>query len=68
MEAGTGDVTSLPRQWSDGGAQALEQLAPVVYKELPFMAYYHFHGERAGHALQTTSLVHAVYLSPAALT
>jgi RNA polymerase sigma factor (TIGR02999 family) len=55
-------VTILLRQWSSGDQQALEQMMPVVYKELRRLAHYHLRSERAGHTLQTTALVHEVYL------
>jgi RNA polymerase sigma factor (TIGR02999 family) len=55
-------VTSLLRQWSGGDAQALEQLVPIVYNELRRLAHYHLRRERDGHTLQTTALVHEVYL------
>lgn len=42
--------------------EPLEDLAPVVYKELRRLAHYHLRNERAGHTLQTTALVHEVYL------
>jgi RNA polymerase sigma factor (TIGR02999 family) len=55
-------VTSLLRQWSGGDPRALEELVPVVYKELRRLAHYHLRRERDGHTLQTTALVHEVYL------
>ncbi len=62
MEALPGEVTGLLRQWSSGDAQALEQLVPIVYNELQRLAHYHLRRERDGHTLQTTALVHEVYL------
>jgi RNA polymerase sigma factor (TIGR02999 family) len=56
------DVTDLLRRWNGGDKQALEQLVPVVYKELRRLAQYHLQRERAGHTLQSTALVHEVYL------
>lgn len=35
---------------------------PIVYDELRRLAHHYMHGERAGHPLQTTALVHEVYL------
>jgi len=55
-------VSSLLHQWSGGDAQALEQLVPIVYQELRRLAHYHLRRERGGHTLQTTALVHEVYL------
>jgi len=62
MKAVPGQVTGLLRQWSGGEAQALEQLLPIVYKELRRLAHYHLRGERDGHTLQSTALVHEIYL------
>jgi len=55
-------VTSLLRQWNGGDPRALEQLAPIVYQELRRLSHYHLRRERDGHTLQTTALVHEVYL------
>jgi RNA polymerase sigma factor (TIGR02999 family) len=55
-------VGSLLRQWSGGDPAALEELAPIVYPELRRLAHYHLRRERDGHTLQTTALVHEVYL------
>jgi RNA polymerase sigma factor (TIGR02999 family) len=42
--------------------QALERLLPVVYDELREIAGAHLRGERQGHTLQATALVHEAYL------
>jgi RNA polymerase sigma factor (TIGR02999 family) len=57
-----GEVTQLLRQWSGGDEQARDQLMPVVYKELQRLAHYHLRRESGGHSLQTTAVVHEVYL------
>jgi RNA polymerase sigma factor (TIGR02999 family) len=62
MEALPGQITGLLRRWSGGDAQALEQLVPILYNELQRLAHYHLRRERDGHTLQTTALVHEVYL------
>ena len=62
MEALPGQVTGLLRRWSAGDAQAREQLVPILYNELQRLAHYHLQRERDGHTLQTTALVHEVYL------
>jgi RNA polymerase sigma factor (TIGR02999 family) len=56
------DVTALLRQWTGGDPHALEQLVPLVYKELRKLAHYHLQAERPDHTLQSTALVHEVYL------
>lgn len=55
-------VTSLLRQWSEGDANARDQLVPLVYQELRRLAHHHLRRERGGHTLQTTALVHEVYV------
>ena len=58
----TEDFTTLLRAWSAGDAAALERLVPVIYDELRRLARGYIRGERAGHTLQTTALVHEAYL------
>lgn len=41
---------------------SLEGIIPVVYAELRRLASAYLRGERAGHTLQTTDLVHEAYL------
>lgn len=55
------DITRLLRAWSSGDAQALERLTPLVYQELRRLARGVFRGERAGHTLQPTALVHEAF-------
>ena len=57
-----GDVTVLLDRWSRGDETALHELLPVVYDELRRLAGHYLKGERAGHTLQPTSLVHEAYL------
>jgi RNA polymerase sigma factor (TIGR02999 family) len=58
----TEDVTELLQAWSAGDGSALERLVPVVYDELRRLARGFLRGERSGHTLQTTALVHEAYL------
>ena len=55
-------VTHLLVAWGHGEQQALEQLTPIVYKELRRLAQWHMNGERRGHTLQATALVNEAYL------
>jgi len=59
-----GDVTALLIQRRQGDKAALDALVPLVYQELRRTARARLRGERGegGHALQTTALVHEVYL------
>ena len=56
------DITHLLLAWSEGDAQALERLMPLVHNELRKLAHRHMAGERPGHQLQTTALVNEAYL------
>jgi RNA polymerase sigma factor (TIGR02999 family) len=58
----TQPVTQLLSDWSDGNEAALEQLMPLVYRELRRLAHQYLNKERPGHTLQTTDLVHEAYL------
>jgi RNA polymerase sigma factor (TIGR02999 family) len=62
MEGPGGEASSILRRWKEGDIEALDQLVPVVYQELRRLAHYHLRRERDGHSLQTTALVHEVYL------
>jgi RNA polymerase sigma factor (TIGR02999 family) len=56
------ETTQLLRAWASGDNDALGQLTPHVYRELRKLARRFLQGERPGHTLQTTELVHEVYL------
>lgn len=56
------DVTQLLSAWSEGDQDALDQLTPIVYNELRRLARRMMAGERPGHTLQTTAVVHEAYL------
>jgi RNA polymerase sigma factor (TIGR02999 family) len=49
-------------RWQSGDKQALEELIPLVYKELRDIARYHLQRERPGHTLQSAALVNEAYL------
>ena len=49
-------------RWKAGDQDALEQLVPLVYKELREIARYHLQRERPGHTLQSAALVNEAYL------
>ena len=60
--ASSHDVTALLGDWSRGNRSALNRLLPLVYAELRRIAARQLRGERAGHTLQPTALVHEAYL------
>lgn len=56
------DVTRLLKSWSTGDEEALAKLTPLVYRQLREIARRYMAGERDGHILQTTALVHEAYV------
>jgi RNA polymerase sigma-70 factor, ECF subfamily len=56
------EVTQLLRAWSAGDQDALDQLTPLVYRELHRAAKRHMARQQPDHILQTTALVNEVYL------
>lgn len=62
MDAKRAEITLLLQAWGSGDSSALDRLAEQVYPELRQMARRHMRNERSGNTLQTTALVHEVYL------
>ena len=56
------EITRLLKAWAAGDQGALDQLSKHVYGELRLLARRHMRNERQGNTLQTTALVHEVYL------
>jgi RNA polymerase sigma factor (TIGR02999 family) len=56
------DITGLLKAWGQGDQRALEQLMPLVYSQLRAQARRYMRGEGSGATLQSTALVHEVYL------
>lgn len=57
-----GEVTLLLADLRRGDQAALGKLMPLVYGELRRLAGHYMRGERAGHTLQPTAVVHEAYL------
>jgi len=57
-----GDVTALLLDWSRGDQSAFDRLVPLVYVELRRIAARQLRREREGHTLDTSALVHELYL------
>jgi RNA polymerase sigma factor (TIGR02999 family) len=55
-------ITQLLRKAAANGADAAEELIPLVYDQLRAIARHRLQGERDGHTLQATELVHEAYL------
>jgi RNA polymerase sigma factor (TIGR02999 family) len=52
----------LLRDWSSGDEAALNELMPLVHRELRLLARQHMRRERHGHTLQATALVNEAYM------
>src|SRR5262249_54287933 len=56
-------VTQLLLQWREGNKSALDELTPIVYRELRRIAAAHLRHEPPGHTLQPNGLVHEAYIN-----
>ena len=57
------DVTKLLNEWSESGDRAvLDEIFPIVYKELKRIAINRLKGEKRNHTLQPTELAHQAYI------
>jgi RNA polymerase sigma-70 factor (ECF subfamily) len=59
---GPAEVTRLLVDWQRGDKLALDQLMPLVYRELRKVAASYLKDERRNHTLQPTALIHESYL------
>jgi RNA polymerase sigma factor (TIGR02999 family) len=62
MSAPSNSPTQLLVRWRSGDLEALRALIPLVYKELRQAAHRCLRSERPDHTLQSTELVHEVYV------
>ena len=62
MEEKSRRLTRILRELDLGDPRQAEELLAIVYDELRQLARRQFRGERAGHTLQPTALVHEAYL------
>ncbi len=56
------EITELLIDWSNGNQQALDQLFPLIEKELHRLAHYYMRRVQPGNTLQTTALINETYL------
>jgi RNA polymerase sigma factor (TIGR02999 family) len=56
------DITGLLKAWGQGDQRALERLTALVYAQLRAQARRYMRNEHSGVTLQSTALVHEVYL------
>jgi RNA polymerase sigma factor (TIGR02999 family) len=61
-DSGAVEVTEILRAWRRGESGAEDRLLQRIYGELRHIAVHHLRGERGGHTLQPTALVHETYL------
>ena len=61
-ERKTDRVTRLLKAWGGGDKAALEELAPLVERELRRLARHYMRNERPGHTLQPTALVNEAFV------
>ena len=62
MSPSSPDITALLLDLQGGNRTVVDALLPHVYDELRALARRQLRGERAGHTLNTTALVHEAYL------
>ena len=55
-------ITQLLQDWREGKKTALDQLTPLVYKELRKLAVTYLRRDRPDHTLQPTALIHEAYI------
>ena len=55
------EITQLLEEWQEGSSEALEELLPLVHRELRTLAARYLRKERTGHTLQPTALVHEAW-------
>src|SRR5262249_55553645 len=54
--------TALFKRWRSGDREAGEELFQMIYQDLLRLAQSYLNGDRAGQAIQATTLVHETYL------
>lgn len=62
MQNISSEITQLLIDLSEGNRDAVDSLMPLVYSGLHQIAERQLRGERAGHTLNSTALVHEAYL------
>ena len=56
------NLTVLLKSWAEGDNTVLDRLMPLAYHELHRIAQQRWRGQRPGHTLQPTVLIHEAYL------
>ena len=63
MTSAHGEVTQLVLDWSSGDPDAFDRLVPLVYDDLRHIAHKHLRHHSGGETVNTTALVHELYLN-----
>lgn len=56
------DITAALQAWGNGDGKALDELLPLVHRELHRQAARYLRRERPGHTLQTSALINEAFL------
>jgi len=56
------NITKLLQEHTAGNHAVIDKLIPMVYEQMKQMAHNRLRGERSGHTLNTSALVHEAYL------
>jgi RNA polymerase sigma factor (TIGR02999 family) len=62
MTPSRGSVTNLLIRWRNGDKAALDELMPLVYREMHRCAHNYMRRERPGNTLQTSAVVNEAYM------
>src|SRR5215470_13749631 len=62
LVSSTHDITRLLARWAQGEEHALQELTPLVYREMRRLAAAYLRREKEALTLQPTALVHEAYL------
>ncbi|CAN5786111.1 sigma-70 family RNA polymerase sigma factor [soil metagenome] len=62
IETAPSQITRLLQRWAEGDREALDRITPLVYERLHQLARHRLRSAPAGASLNTTELVHEVYL------
>lgn len=56
------NLSELVDRWAAGDQEAFDRVVELLYDDLRVIAHRHLAGERTGHTLSTTALVHEAYV------
>jgi RNA polymerase sigma-70 factor, ECF subfamily len=56
------DITMLLQAWNNGDASALDQLTPLIYRELEQLARHYMSRERPGNTLETGAVLNEAFM------